>query len=58
VTSGHPVPSALTDGFGRALLVGSIFLLGAAVIGLRTHNARGEGVLMTAEGAPEPAVAV
>ena len=39
----HETPAnALTSGFGRALLVGSIFLLAAAVIALRTSNTRGE----------------
>jgi hypothetical protein len=56
LTSGHPVPSSLTSGFGRALLVGSIFLLGAAVIALRTHNDRGESVAAAADVVPEPAV--
>ncbi|MDT4913377.1 MAG: hypothetical protein QOC66_2505 [Pseudonocardiales bacterium] len=56
VAAGHPVPNSLTDGFGRALLVGSIFLLGAAVIGLRTHNARGEAVPVAVGAVPEPAV--
>jgi MFS family permease len=34
--------AALTDGFHRALLLSSIFILGAAVIALRTANTRGE----------------
>jgi EmrB/QacA subfamily drug resistance transporter len=39
----HAAPSeALTSGFQRALLMGSIFLLAAAVIGLRATNTRGE----------------
>ena len=37
-----PPPRALTAGFGRALLVGSIFILAAAVIALRATNTRGE----------------
>jgi MFS family permease len=37
-----PLPHALTAGFSRALLVGSIFVLGAAIIGLRATNTRGE----------------
>jgi len=37
-----PVANALTAGFGRALMVGSIFILAAAVIGLRATNTRGE----------------
>jgi EmrB/QacA subfamily drug resistance transporter len=37
-----PVPQALTSGFQRALLVGSFFVLAAAVLGLRATNTRGE----------------
>jgi EmrB/QacA subfamily drug resistance transporter len=55
LTTGQPVPSSLTAGFGRALFVGSIFLLGAAVIGLRTHHARGAALPAAADVAPEPA---
>jgi EmrB/QacA subfamily drug resistance transporter len=41
--AGHATPAhALTGGFSRALLVGSIFLLAAAPIGLRATNTRGE----------------
>ena len=36
------LPNALTSGFHRALLVGSLFLLAAALIGLRTYNAHSE----------------
>ncbi|MFC9788761.1 MFS transporter [Rhodococcus sp. NPDC127528] len=42
IGSGAAVPDALTSGFQRALLAGSVFLLGAALIGLRTVNAHGE----------------
>jgi len=35
-----PAPDALVEGFQRGLLFGSIFLLGGAVIGLRTTNTR------------------
>ncbi len=39
----HVAPAAaLTDGFHRALLLSSIFILGAAVIALRTASTRGE----------------
>jgi EmrB/QacA subfamily drug resistance transporter len=39
----HATPAhALTAGFQRALLVGSLFVLAAAVIGLRATNTRGE----------------
>jgi hypothetical protein len=37
-------PVALTDGFHRALLLASIFILCAAVIALRAANTRGEPV--------------
>ena len=37
-----PAAHALTAGFERALLVGSIFILAAAVIALRATNTRGE----------------
>jgi EmrB/QacA subfamily drug resistance transporter len=36
------VPTALTSGFQRALLVGSLFILAAAVLGLKATNTRGE----------------
>jgi len=36
------VPNALTSGFQRALLVGSLFILAAAVLGLKATNTRGE----------------
>ena len=36
------MPDALTGGFQRALLVGSVFLVAAAVLGLRATNTRGE----------------
>ena len=39
---GRPVPNALTSGFHRALLAGSIFVLATAIIALRTSNTRGE----------------
>ena len=54
--------TALTDGFHRALLLSSIFILGAAVIALRAANTRGEptseitGIAVT--DSVEPAVAV
>jgi EmrB/QacA subfamily drug resistance transporter len=51
-TPGH----ALTGGFHRALLVGSIIVLATAVIALRTSNSRGEVVAPTAEPAPEEPV--
>jgi EmrB/QacA subfamily drug resistance transporter len=42
LTTHTPVRDALTSGFHRALLTGSIFLLAAALIGLRTYNAHSE----------------
>jgi predicted MFS family arabinose efflux permease len=50
-----PVPSALTAGFHRALLVGSIFVLATAIIGLRTSNTRGEADQAVSVLVPEPA---
>jgi energy-coupling factor transporter transmembrane protein EcfT len=37
-----PPPEALTAGFHRALMVGSLFILASAVIALRATNTRGE----------------
>jgi MFS family permease len=51
-----PVPNALTAGFQRALLVGSIFILAAAVIALRATNTRGEPAESAPGAIPEPAV--
>src|SRR4029079_14709754 len=39
---GEAVPAALTAGFHRALLAGSVFLLAATVVALRSPNTRGE----------------
>ena len=50
LTAGHSPASALTAGFHRALLAAAIFLLAAALIALRTHNARS----LTPEPEPEP----
>ncbi|HEX4759342.1 MAG TPA: MFS transporter [Thermoleophilaceae bacterium] len=49
-------PDALTSGFHRALLASSIFLLAAAVIGLRATNTRGEGAEPVTDAQPEPAL--
>ena len=51
-----PLANAMTAGFQRALLVGSIFILASAVIGLRATNTRGEGQGPAPEALPEPAV--
>jgi EmrB/QacA subfamily drug resistance transporter len=51
-----PAPEALTAGFQRALLAGSIFILAAAVIALRATNTRGETpTAPVPRAAPEPA---
>jgi len=42
LAAGTPASHALTSGFQRALLVGSIFILASAVIALRATNTRGE----------------
>jgi EmrB/QacA subfamily drug resistance transporter len=47
---GTDVPDAMTSGFRRALLVGSIALLLAAIVGFRTRNAHGEEEFQPAEG--------
>jgi EmrB/QacA subfamily drug resistance transporter len=54
--AGHtPMPGALTSGFHRALLAGSVFLLATALIALRTSNAHGETHQPESEAVPEPA---
>jgi hypothetical protein len=42
LATGAPVSHALTSGFQRALMLGSIFILASAVIALRATNTRGE----------------
>ncbi len=49
-----PPAQALTAGFQRALLAGSIFILAAAVIALRATNTRGEAPDPAADALPEP----
>jgi predicted MFS family arabinose efflux permease len=51
-----PPAQALTAGFQRALLAGSIFILAAAVIALRATNTRGEAPGPLPESLPQPAV--
>ncbi|HKN93175.1 MAG TPA: MFS transporter [Thermoleophilaceae bacterium] len=48
LASGTPVPDALTSGFHRALLTSSLFLVAAAVIGLRATNAKADAVPVAA----------
>jgi predicted MFS family arabinose efflux permease len=51
----HAAPAhALTAGFQRALLLGSLFILAAAVIGLRATNTRGEEQQPGKESQPVP----
>jgi EmrB/QacA subfamily drug resistance transporter len=56
LTDGAGPPAALTSGFGRALLAGSIALLAATIIALRATNTRGQTPQPHPEPAPEPAV--
>jgi EmrB/QacA subfamily drug resistance transporter len=42
LTTGSPLPAALTGGYHRALLAASLFLLAATVIALRAAHTRGE----------------
>jgi MFS family permease len=50
-------PEALTSGYHRGLLAGSLFMVAAAVIALRTSNTKvaAPPVTVSAEAAPEPA---
>jgi EmrB/QacA subfamily drug resistance transporter len=54
LATGTPMPSALTAGFHRALLVGSIFVFATAIIALRTSNTRGEADQAVPVQLPEP----
>jgi EmrB/QacA subfamily drug resistance transporter len=57
LAAGDAGPAALTGGFQRALLIGSVFIAASAVIALKATNTRGEGA--DAAGAPgaEPVAA-
>jgi predicted MFS family arabinose efflux permease len=55
--AGEPVSHALTSGFQRALLMGSIFVLASAVIGLRATNTRGEADEAPIEAEPKASLA-
>src|SRR5262249_54705325 len=57
LAAGAPAAHALTAGFSRALLVGSIFILASAVIALRATNTRGETEEPTIEAEPEASLA-
>jgi predicted MFS family arabinose efflux permease len=51
-----PPAHALTAGFQRALLVGSIFIFAAAIVALRATNTRGETEQAVPNALPEPAM--
>jgi EmrB/QacA subfamily drug resistance transporter len=57
LAAGAPASHALTSGFQRALLIGSIFVLAAAVIGLRATNTRGETEEAPVDAEPEASLA-
>jgi hypothetical protein len=56
LASHTPTPEALNSGFQRALLVSSIFLVAAAVIGFRATNTRGDQQERLTDAQPEPAM--
>jgi EmrB/QacA subfamily drug resistance transporter len=53
LAAGVPASHALTSGFQRALLLGSIFILASAVVALRATNTRGEAEIEPVEAEPE-----
>jgi EmrB/QacA subfamily drug resistance transporter len=57
LAAGAPASHALTSGIHRGLLIGSIFVLAAAVIGLRATNTRGETAEPTVDAVPEASLA-
>jgi EmrB/QacA subfamily drug resistance transporter len=57
LAAGAPASHALTSGFQRALLVGSIFILASAVIALRATNTRGENEAPPIDAEPEASLA-
>jgi predicted MFS family arabinose efflux permease len=57
LAAGVPASHALTSGFQRALLVGSIFILASAAIALRATNTRGETEAAAPEAKPEASLA-
>ena len=57
LSAGTPSPHALTSGFQRALLIGSIFVLVSAVIALRATNTRGETEQPVIDAEPEASLA-
>jgi len=57
LAAGSPAAHALTSGFQRALLIGSIFILASAVVALRATNTRGETEEPGIEAEPEASLA-
>ena len=57
LTAGAPASHALTSGFQRALLIGSVFVLVSAVTALRATNTRGETEPPAIEAEPEASLA-
>jgi len=57
LAAGAPASHALTSGFQRALLLGSIFILASAVIALRATNTRGEVEVEPVEAEPQASLA-
>jgi EmrB/QacA subfamily drug resistance transporter len=55
LASGASQPEALTSGFQRALFAASLFLLAAAIVGLRATNTRGEEPAQTTAAGASPA---
>jgi hypothetical protein len=51
------VTHALTGGFQRALLIGSIVILASAVVALRATNTRGEADPASVDAEPEASLA-
>ena len=57
--AGHSsVPHALTAGFQRALVAESVFLVGAALVALRTKNTHDQQVPPLPDPQPDPLAAV
>jgi MFS family permease len=57
LAAGAPMSHALTSGFQRALLVGSIFIVASAVIALRATNTQGEAEDPASDAEPEASLA-
>jgi len=57
LAAGAPPSHALTSGFQRALLIGSIFILASAVTALRATNTRGDTETPAIEAEPEESLA-